>query len=59
MLYREKNKINKNISYYIIKLSDSNSYIYKEFEEAPEDIKNKLINLKYDSNESLVSSKSK
>ena len=59
MLYREKNKINKNISYYIIKLSDSNSYIYKEFEEAPEDIKNKLINLKYDSNDSLMSTKSK
>lgn len=59
MLYREKNKINNNISYYIIKLTDDNSYIYKELDEAPEDIKNKLINLKYNSNDSLISQDSK
>jgi len=59
MLFREKNKINNNISYYIIKLSDSSSYIYKELGEAPEDIKNKLLNLKYNSNDSLLSPDSK
>jgi hypothetical protein len=59
MLFREKNKTNNHISYYLIKLSDSNSYIYRELGEAPEDIKNKLLNLKYNSRDSLLSPDSK
>jgi hypothetical protein len=59
MLFREKNKTINHISYSIIKLSDSNSYIYRELGEAPEDIKNKLLNLKYNSDDSLVSPDSK
>jgi hypothetical protein len=59
MLFREKNKTINHISYSIIKLSDSNSYIYRELGEAPEDIKNKLLNLKYNSNDSFVSPDSK
>jgi hypothetical protein len=54
MLYRKKNKTN-NISYYLIKVNESNTYIYNELDDAPDEIKNKLINLKYDSNDSILS----
>ena len=54
MLYRKKNK-NNNISYYLIKVHESSTYIYNELDDAPEEIKNKLINLKYDSNDSILS----
>jgi hypothetical protein len=54
MLYRKKNKVN-NISYYLIKVNESNTYIYNELDDAPYEIKNKLINLKYDSNDSILS----
>jgi hypothetical protein len=54
MLYRKKNKTS-NISYYLIKVHESSTYIYNELDDAPEEIKNKLINLKYDSNDSILS----
>lgn len=54
MLYRQKNKTN-NISYYLIKVRDNNIYIYNELENAPEEIKIKLVNLKYNSNDSIQS----
>ena len=55
MLYREKIKTTENIAYYIIKITDSETYMYKELDDAPEEIKNKLISIKYNSGDSLLS----
>lgn len=55
MLYRKKIKATQNIAYYIIKVSDINIYIYKELDDAPEEIKNKLISIKYNSDDSILS----
>jgi hypothetical protein len=55
MLYRKKIKATQNIAYYIIKVSDINIYMYKELDDAPEEIKNKLISIKYNSDDSILS----
>ena len=55
MLYRTKIKATENIAYYIIKISESEIYMYKELDDAPEEIKSKLMNIKYNSGDSILS----